>query len=602
MPMDGTGEEYFTLLLLRCCLAGILSGVAATVYLLGGLAGYVTSPYFTLPVVAALAGAAIFFLCSILVIPWQTNRLGRMIWSLILAILIVETILGCLPPTARDELTHHLAIPRLYVNAGQIIQVPMAPYSYFPMLLDMLYTPWVYWGYDFVPKLIHGLFGFLTGLSLYAYLARRMNPAYGLLGFFFFVSTPAVLRLSHWAYVDLGVTFFSTVSLLCLLRWREERETLRWLILAALSLGFALATKPNAMVAGLIMFFLFLLIVLKAPKETLGHACFQLACFSGFMLLPFLPWLIKNWLQTGNPFFPLLAGFFPGTIEGANNSASFVGLGIWEKRELLYGESPIQIVMLPLRVFLSGRDDNPQYFDGVLTPILIIFLPWAFKGKWLEEKKYFISFALLFFLFALFLVDLRVRYVLLIVPPLVVLLVYGIFNAYLSIKQPAYLCAALLFFAAWNGSYVWHYFLDSAPLAYVFHRESREAFLTRVLPEYDAFRYVNRELPPTAKIYLLFLGRKAYYCDRNYFHDGGELPGFLLTAIRTAQKTADIEKILKAEGITHLMVREDLLKRFLGTNLSRVQGELWNKFVATQLKLVYRRGGYAIYELHGKHF
>jgi hypothetical protein len=29
---------------------------------------------------------------------------------------------------------------------------------------------------------------------------------------------------------------------------------------------------------------------------------------------------------------------------------------------------------------LLGPDDNPQLLDGVLTAILILFLPWAFKG------------------------------------------------------------------------------------------------------------------------------------------------------------------------------------------------------------------------------
>ena len=57
--------------------------------------------------------------------------------------------------------------------------------------------------------------------------------------------------------------------------------------------------------------------------------------------------------------------------------------------------------MLPLRLFFFGRDDDPQYFDGVLGPSLILLLPWAFKGKWLEEKKLLMSFALLFFLLCL---------------------------------------------------------------------------------------------------------------------------------------------------------------------------------------------------------
>lgn len=599
MWVEGMREDRASLLLFRTSLVGILLGVVATFYLLGGLAGYVASPFFTLPVVLALAGAAVFFLVSFSALPRQTNRVGQVIWAAILIILAIETILGFLPPTARDELTHHLAIPRLYARAGQIIEVPIAPYSYFPMLLDMLYTPWVQWRYDFVPKLIHGLFGFLTGFCLYAYLTRRMNAVYGLLGFFLFVSTPVVLRLSHWAYVDLGVTFYSTASLLCLLRWREEPDHLKWLTLGALSIGFALATKPNAMVACLILFFLFLLLVFNVPTRNLVRKFFQAAFFSFLALLPFLPWLIKNWVQTRNPFYPLLTGFFPVEAAYTGDAASFVGLGILEKRKFLYGESFWQIAMLPLRVFFFGQDDNPQYFDGVLTPILILLLPWAFKGKWIGEKKFFVGFALLFFLYALFLADLRVRYILLIVPPLVVLAVYGVFNIYLRIKQPVYLFAGVVFFVAWQGSYLWQYVRDAAPSSYLLGHESRDAFLTRMLPDYPAFQYVNQTLPPKAKIYLLFMGRRAYYCERNYFHDGGELPGFLLGAIRAAEDAEQIEQALRRQDITHLMIREDLLTRYLMANLTRGQGGVWNDFVTKQLRLVFRHSVYAIYQLHG---
>ena len=117
------------------------------------------------------------------------------------------------------------------------------------------------------------------------------------------------------------------------------------------------------------------------------------------------------------------------------------GLGIFAKRTVLYGEDFWQILGLPLRVFVSGQDDNPQLFDGVLTPILIMFLPWTFKGKWLEEKIFFANFALLFLIYALFLVDMRIRYIISIVPALVILAVYGIFNVYLRIQRPGFLFA-----------------------------------------------------------------------------------------------------------------------------------------------------------------
>jgi hypothetical protein len=205
----------------------------------------------------------------------------------------------------------------------------------------------------------------------------------------------------------------------------------------------------------------------------------------------------------------------------------------------------------------------------------------------------------LFFIYALFLVDMRIRYILSIVPPLVILAVYGIFNAYLRIKRPGFLFAGLLTFAAWHGFYLWQYFSTAAPLSYLSGSESRDAYLARRLPEYTSFQYVNRSTAPTAKIYLLFIGRRAYYCERGYFHDGGDLPGYLLGAIRTAKSPDQIAQALKQKQITHLMVREDLLADFLGHNLTANQVALWNHFAQSWLVFKFRDRGHAVYQLHG---
>jgi len=587
-------------LLLPATLIGLLLGLAATLYFLFGLAGFVASAWLNAFIAASLLAAAMAFLLLLFQTLNTANSLARAIGGVILIFLAVEIVLCLVPPTARDELTHHLAIPRLYARAGRIIEVPMAPYAYFPMLLDMLYTPWVYWRYDSVPKLIHCLYGFLTGLALCAYLSRRMNVVYGLLGLFFFISIPAVLRLSHWAYVDLGTTFYSTAALLCLIRWQEEPSHARWLALAGASVGFAAATKPNGFLSALILSFVLAFVMAGSPAS-LGKAARHIFIFGATALLPVLPWLAKNWWQTGNPFFPLLAAFFPAHMTGDSRAAAvtFSGLGIFAKRELLYGESWWQIAALPLRLFISGKDDVPQYFDGVLTPILILLLPWAFKGKWREEKKLLAAFALLYLAFALFLTDMRVRYVLPIVPPLVALMVYGVFNVYLRIKRPVYLFAVLAFFALLHGFYLWRYFQAVQPLAYLTGRESRQAYLSRLVPEYPIFNTINHELPPNAKIYLLFIGRRGYYCERDYLHDGGELPGLLVSAIQSAQESSAIADMLKTQGITHLMVRDELLMRFLNNNLDTRQRLLWNRFVAEHLHVQLRDRGYALYQLDG---
>jgi hypothetical protein len=180
----------------------------------------------------------------------------------------------------------------------------------------------------------------------------------------------------------------------------------------------------------------------------------------------------------------------------------------------------------------------------------------------------------------------------------VILFTYGVFNIYLRIKRPVYLFTALALLAASNGYYLWHYFRDLAPLGYVTGQERRTAYLARTLPEYPAFQYVNRELPATAKIYLLFMGRRAYYCEREYFHDGGELPGFLLQAIQSAKEPGDLARRLKALRLTHLLVRDELLIRFLRDNLNPAQQRVWDTFTANHLTALFRERGYSVLQLH----
>ncbi len=610
-------QDRFSSILYRTCLLGCFLGLAATVYFLAGLSGYIGNPLLNVATAAALLLVALFFLAVFFLQMWVKSWLGCALWVLILVLLLAEVVLGLVPPAARDELTHHLAIPKLYVKSGRILEIPFAPYSYYPMLLDMLYTPFVKWGWDSIPKLIHGLFGFLTGLLLYSYLARRLSPVYGLMGFFFFVSTPAILRLSNLAYVDLGLTFYSTASLLCLLWWRESGYSQRWLILAGLLSGFALATKPNGMLVFLLLFFLVAFNLGGEKARSIGQKSSWLFLFLFFAFLPLSPWLLKNMSQTGNPFFPFFTGIF--SSGGGGSGLGGGSLGIFTQRQLLYGEAGWWIAALPLRLFFSGqliegilperwgsmvayiggRDDSAQYFDGVLSPLLILSLPWAFKGKWVEEKKVFFAFAIFFLLYALFLMDLRIRYILPIVPPLVVLLVFGIHNIYLRIVHPTLLVGAVIVLVALNGIYFWNYFHLISPVSLLAGKESRESFRTRMMPDYPSIRYINQNLPPTAGVYFILMGRRGYYSERDYYHDSGDNPWQLLGIIKNSQTAEGIKEKLSEKGLTHLLVREDLLEFFLADKLAPEEKRVWDSFVVNHLKGLFRDRRYSVYQIHG---
>ncbi|OGQ83014.1 MAG: hypothetical protein A3F90_19760 [Deltaproteobacteria bacterium RIFCSPLOWO2_12_FULL_60_19] len=378
--------ERFSELVYRLSWAGCLLGFAATLYLPAAWTGYVNHWLLNGAIAAAATiFAALFCLVIFARLPSQTNRLGVALWLAILAIVVLEVVLSLVPATARDELTSHLRLP------------------------DVLYAPWAGWGWRSVPKLIHGLYSFLTGLLLCAYLAHRLNVVYGLLGLLFYISTPVVFQLSHLATVDLGLAYYVTASLLCVLFWAEDTKQSRWLVLAGASAGFAMATGPNGLAA-----FLFLALAL-------GYA----AASQKEIELP------QRLLPLGLCVFCALAVFSPWA---ATNAA------------------------LPLKIVFTGADDPARYLDGALNPLLILFLPWAFKGKRREEKRIFFGFALAYFLLALFLGELRSRDLLPAVPPLVILLVYAIHNIYLRIVHPKWLFAILILLTALNGIYLWNSF------------------------------------------------------------------------------------------------------------------------------------------------
>ena len=151
---------------------------------------------------------------------------------LLVGLVVATVLLGSVPPVDRDALTHHLFVPRLWLEHGGIHEIPEIPFSYYPMNLDLLYTVPLALGNDIVPKYIHYLFALLTALLLHRHIARRLGRVYGLLGAVFFLSVPVILKLSITVYVDLGLVFFTTTALLLLLRWAEEGFPWRWLVLA----------------------------------------------------------------------------------------------------------------------------------------------------------------------------------------------------------------------------------------------------------------------------------------------------------------------------------------------------------------------------------
>jgi 4-amino-4-deoxy-L-arabinose transferase-like glycosyltransferase len=523
----------------------------------------------------------------------------------IVAVLILSVaILASTPPVSKDALVHHLAVPKLYLKHGGIYEIPFMTFSYYPMNVDLLYLIPLYFGNDIVPKFMHFVFALLTAWLIFRYLKRRTNTTYALLGVIFFLSTPIVVKLSITAYVDLGLIFFSTASLLLLLKWSENRFRLRFLILSAVFCGLAMGTKYN----GLITFFLLTLFAVficskyaqgskQSPFRAVGYGLI----FAGIALLLFSPWMIRNFHWTHNPIYPLFEHWF-----NPQNGKATTSIGPFAFRGLIYHESWWQIALLPLRVFFQGRDGIPQYFDGKLNPFLLLLPVTAFlmarrdTRRLKREKNVLLAFAVLFFAFAFFKTDLRIRYISPIIPPLILLSVLGIKNIVDRIGElkaqgfgraaTIVLFPALIFALAFNAYYIFGQFKYVRPFSYIKGEISHGDYISNYRPEHAAFQYMNDHLPCDARVLFVFLGKRGYYSERDYIFGEGLLEKVFLES----KSPQEIYSKLRDKGITHILVYHALFERWVKDNLPKGKEDILKRFFKKYMKPLFFENGFGV--------
>ena len=525
----------------------------------------------------------------------------------LLALISSIAILSYVPPVSKDALTHHLAVPKLYLNHGGIYEIPSLEFSYYPMNIDLLYMIPLYLGNDILAKYIHFTFALLTGWLIFDYLKRRINNLSALFGALLFLSIPIIVKLSVTVYVDLSLVFFSTASILFLLKWAEKDFQLKYLIISALSCGFALGTKYN----GLIVLFLLTLFIpfiysryFQNSTRSQYRAIYYGAFFLFISLLLFSPWLIKNFIWTNNPLYPLFDNWFnPANVDSINS------IGPFAQRRMLYQESLWETLLIPLRIFFQGQDNNPRYFDGKLNPFLVILPFFAFYGRKNDpselqrEIKILSAFAILFLLFAFFMRDMRIRYITPIIAPLVILSVFGLDKIYrfekkeysetsrkIRIGLVSMLVCFMLFL---NARYIVEQFRYIAPLSYISGRVGRDEYIEKYRPEHAVIQYANKNLSDNARILGIFIGNRRYYSDR-------EVVFFNIKLFRkTIDSAVSAERLLydiKNKGISHLIIGFDLFNEWANINFGKREKEILGNFIKNHLHLLFSKGGYGLYK------
>ncbi len=532
--------------------------------------------------------------------PAEKNNLNNLYLIILFFLLVVLTagitFLAAVPPVSRDALTHHLFVPKLYIEHGGIYEIPSIPFSYYPMNLDLLYMIPLYFGNDIIPKHIHFLFALLTTWLIYNYLKNRICSIYALLGSLFFLSIPIIVKLSITVYVDLGLMFFTTASLLLLFRWLNSGHKIRYLIFAGICCGLATGIKYNGLIAFVLLPLFIPVLYIRSQNAVKGSSSkgigFSLL-FVLAVLIAFSPWLIRNYSWTGNPIYPLYESIFqqiPDKIVGQKHSApqkepaAIVtklvsrGSGVFATRKILYHETWWQTLLLPVRFFFEGQDDNPRYFDGRLNPFLLLLPFFAFTNKSptlsLQLEKYtLLAFATLFFFFTFFQEALRIRYIICIIPPLVLLSIFGLPNILFAISKINFplvrrsamllISAALFLMFAYNAQYIVQQFQIIQPLSYIQGKVSRKQYISRFRPEYPVIQYANTHLQRDTKVLCIFLGNRGYYMNFIPIFDNPFREGVLKDILKSSSRKTDIRSQLLDQGTTHILLRNDLTQNWV---------------------------------------
>ena len=531
--------------------------------------------------------------------------------TLLVVLVVSIVILSWVPPVSKDALIHHLAVPKLYLKHGSIYEIPFMPFSYFPMNLDLLYWISLYFENDIVPKFIHFSFALLTAWLIFNYLKRKINVFYALTGALFFLSIPIIVKLSITVYVDLGLIFFSTASLLLLLKWIEKGFSLKILLLSATFCGLTMGTKYNGLIAFFILTFFVPFLYsryMQGDKPRFLTAAGYGILFLFVALLFFSPWMIRNYVWTSNPIFPLYDHWF-----NPHNAINNQIIGLFPYRSLVYHETWWQMALLPLRVFFQGQDGSPQYFDGRLNPFLF-FLPFfAFYGIKRDpaiirnEKKIMIAYVVLFFAFTFFSSSLRIRYISPIIPPLVILSIFGYRQMVEAIRKTSsqslrniglVIIFLILSFALWlNANYILGQYKYVDPLNYLDGALTRDEYIEKYRLEYPTLRYINENLPKDTKILFIYLGKRGYYCDREYVLDMNNNRSTLRQLVKRSDKPEEIVGGLKEMGITHLLIHYDIFDRWVKTNFINKDQKLLGEFFEKYVKLLYLKWGYGVSRL-----
>lgn len=500
------------------------------------------------------------------------------------------------PTTARDALTHHIAVPQWWLEAGRIHPIPWHEWSYYPALLQLGYLALMKYGWGELASLYHASFLFLLTASVALFTRARSTSLIGLVAALVTVSIPLSLRVAATPLVDMGLALYTFLALHSLIRWGEGQKPGRALLAGGCALGLALNTKYNALLVTVILLLLFP-IVWQQSGQSRRRLITGASIFFGSALLLFTPGLIKNYLWTGNPIYPLYNNHFATTLISPAGMPSVRPL---EHRLSIYGEDFPDLLLLPLRILVSGQDGSPQQFDGVLSPILLLAAVPVLMAPRMRWARFLASFSVFYFLFELFYAAMRVRYLLPALGAAAALTAIGFATLTgthrVRLARPIAL-GALGVHLLLSFQYSYNLLKKEDTIAFLRGEVSSPEYLGKRIPEFPMIEFMNAELAPDSLTYLLFTGNRFSLYETPVFSSGHYSAGWIFHWLRHSTSAGDLARYFQERGVTHLMTDTARTREAFREVPTPEEQRIWQEFTTRHLQLLHQARGFSLWKV-----
>jgi hypothetical protein len=470
------------------------------------------------------------------------------------------------PPTAKDTLLYHFALPKAFIaqhsnafvdgNIASYLALGAEMHNVWAMLLGSLIdgrtaeaaagaVNWL-----FFPLLLAAIFGWARELDI----SRRSS----LVAVLVVAAVPSVYHVASSSYIDVELALYVTLAVYGLTRWWKTQQN-GWLVLSAIFLGASLSIKLTSL---FILAAIALVVVFRAREADQKDAGRIVALGFGSLVLAALiasPWYLRTWKATGSPLFPFYMSIWKGEAPGWDVDRS----NLFQAMNSNYGGEhkwAVDYLASPWNISVAAQPEDARYFDGVLGVAFLIGLPLLGFALWKfdlpVEIKICAGVAGIMFLFWLFSSQ-QLRYLLPILPLLAVAIAAAAEKASGLLRNATLVSLAAASLAAMLVSFAW--FAQRAPLRVVLGGETRDGFLTRNLDYYSYYAQLNAEAPPDAKVWLINMRRDTYNLDRQVISDYLFEDWTLRQMVWDARSTPELRAKIAAMGVQYVLARHDLL-------------------------------------------